>query len=209
MEEKKIYEGKLITLGDSFVGKTCLIYRFFEEAFMNNYLSTIGCDLKKKLVNLDDGRVIKLVIYDTAGQERFKSLSLNYIKKADGIFIIYDITNKQSFLNVENWIKTAKEDIKKNVPIYLIANKIDLEDERVISKENGLNLSAEYNLKFYETSCKSGANVEKCFKDMASELYDIIDEKIKKYNNKKNKDNKDDNETIQLELESEKKKKCC
>ena len=201
MEENKIYEGKLITLGDSEVGKTCLIYRFFEETFISSYLSKIGFDLKKKTVRLDNGRKIKLVIYDTAGQERFKSLSVNYIKKADGILIVYDITNKQSFINVENWIKNAREDMRKNVPIYLIGNKIDLEDQRVITKENGENLSAQYKLKFYETSCKDGTNIDKCFQDMANELYNIIQQKIGK--------NPKEDEVIKIEKKDKKRKKCC
>ena len=206
MKEKKIYEGKIITLGDSQVGKTCLIYRFADNTFIDSYLSTIGIDSKSKVVKLDKDRKIKLILYDTAGQERFKSLSANYIKKADGILIVYDVTNKQSFINVENWIKSAKEDMNKNIPIYLIGNKSDLEEERQISEENGRNISEQYNLKFYETSCRTGKNIEKCFQDMGNELYNTIEEKK---NKKEGQDNKDDYESLQIEIREGKKKKCC
>ena len=108
MEKGKTYEAKIITLGDSQVGKTSLILRYLEDRFLTTYLSTIGFDLKHKIIKLDNGDKIKLIIHDTAGQERFKSLSRNYIKKANGILVVFDVTNKQSFLNIENWIKCAK-----------------------------------------------------------------------------------------------------
>ena len=207
MEQKKIFEGKLITLGDSMVGKTSLILRFLENLFTPNYLSTIGFDLKKKMVKLDNGEKIKLVIYDTAGQERFKSLSRNYIKKADGILVVYDITNKQSFINVENWIKCAKEEITKEIPIYLVGNKSDLEEERMIKTEDGDNIAIQYGLKFYETSCQNGNNVEKCFTDLAKEVINFL----KKEEVKENKNNNKEREkNLKLNTKKEeKKKKCC
>ena len=199
--EQNIYEAKIITLGDSMVGKTCLILRFIENLFTSNYLSTIGFDLKKKLIKLENNEKIKLLIYDTAGQERFKSLSRNYIKKADGIMVIYDITNKETFKNVENWIICAKEEMKKNIPIYLVGNKADLEEDRKISYEEGKSLSEQYGLKFYETSCQTGDNVEKCFTDLAQDLYDI-------QKKEKEKENGDNNIKIETK-KSAKKKKCC
>ena len=212
MEQKKIFEGKIITLGDSMVGKTCLILRFLENIFSSNYLSTIGFDLKKKLVKLDNGEKIKLVIYDTAGQERFKSLSRSYIKKADGILVVYDITNKQSFINVENWIKCAREEITKKIPIFIVGNKSDLEHLRVINKEDGENIAAQYDLKFYETSCQNGNNVEKCFKDLTKELYEILKLNEAKLNNEGNGENSNKNKDQNLvlnEKKSKNKKKCC
>jgi small GTP-binding protein len=211
MEQKKIFEGKLITLGDSMVGKTSLILRFLENLFTPNYLSTIGFDLKKKMVKLDNGEKIKLVIYDTAGQERFKSLSRNYIKKADGILIVYDITNKQSFINVENWIKCAREEITKKIPMFLVGNKSDMDDLRVINQEDGENLSEQFGLKFYETSCKNGNNVENCFKDLAKELYEVLklnEEKLNREGNVGSNKNSDKKVTLD-EKKLAKKKKCC
>ena len=203
MDNTKTYEAKVITLGDSMVGKTCLILRFLEDTFFSTYLSTIGFDLKQKIVKFDNGEKIKLIIHDTAGQERFKSLSVNYIKKANGILIIYDITNKQSFANIENWVKCAKEEMTKEIPIYLIGNKSDLDDQRVIEKEEGENLAKHFGTKFYETSCKTGDGVEKCFNDLSLDMYNLM-------KNKGQNGNSDDDKNVKIK--SSKKhndKKCC
>ena len=202
MESNKIYDAKIITLGDSLVGKTCLILRFLEDTFFATYLSTIGFDLKQKIVKLENGDKIKLIIHDTAGQERFKSLSRNYIKKANGILIVYDITNNQTFLAVENWIKCAKEEMTKMVPIYLIGNKSDLNEDRVIKKEEGQKLAEQFGIKFYETSCKTGDNVEKAFTDLANDILQCLKEKEK--------NDKDNNNNVKINpaLTKKKKKKC-
>jgi Ras-related protein Rab-8A len=199
--ENKTYEAKVITLGDSMVGKTCLILRFLEDTFFSTYLSTIGFDLKQKVVKLDTGEKMKLIIHDTAGQERFKSLSVNYIKKANGILIVYDITNKQSFVNIENWVKCAKEEMTKEIPIYLIGNKCDLEESRVIQREDGENLATQFGTKFYETSCKTGEGVEKCFTDLAVDMFNLIKKKG-------HSGNSDDDKNVIIN-NSKKKKKCC
>jgi len=201
--ENKTYEAKVITLGDSMVGKTCLILRFLEDTFFSTYLSTIGFDLKQKVVKLDTGEKMKLIIHDTAGQERFKSLSVNYIKKANGILIVYDITNKQSFVNIENWVKCAKEEMTKEIPIYLIGNKSDLEESRVIQKEDGENLAKQFGTKFYETSCKTGEGVEKCFNDLAVDMFNLI----KKKGHSGNSD--EDKKVIINPSQKTNKKKCC
>ena len=199
--ENKTYEAKVITLGDSMVGKTCLILRFLEDTFFSTYLSTIGFDLKQKVVKLDTGEKMKLIIHDTAGQERFKSLSVNYIKKANGILIVYDITNKQSFVNIENWVKCAKEEMTKEIPIYLIGNKCDLEESRVIQREDGENLATQFGTKFYETSCKTGEGVEKCFTDLAADMFNLIKKKG-------HSGNSDDDKNVIIN-NAKKKKKCC
>ena len=201
--ENKTYEAKVITLGDSMVGKTCLILRFLEDTFFSTYLSTIGFDLKQKVVKLDSGEKMKLIIHDTAGQERFKSLSVNYIKKANGILIVYDITNKQSFVNIENWVKCAKEEMTKEIPIYLIGNKSDLEESRVIQREDGENLAKQFGTKFYETSCKTGEGVEKCFNDLAVDMFNLI----KKKGHSGNSD--EDKNVIINPSQKTNKKKCC
>ena len=201
--ENKTYEAKVITLGDSMVGKTCLILRFLEDTFFSTYLSTIGFDLKQKVVKLDTGEKMKLIIHDTAGQERFKSLSVNYIKKANGILIVYDITNKQSFVNIENWVKCAKEEMTKEIPIYLIGNKSDLEESRVIQREDGENLAKQFGTKFYETSCKTGEGVEKCFNDLAVDMFNLI----KKKGHSGNSD--EDKKVIINPSQKTNKKKCC
>ena len=206
MEKVKTYEAKIITLGDSQVGKTSLILRFLEDRFLTTYLSTIGFDLKHKIIKLDNGDKIKLIIHDTAGQERFKSLSRNYIKKANGILVVFDVTNKQSFVNIENWIKCAKEEITKKIPIFLVGNKCDLVERRVIQKEDGENMAEQFGVKFYETSCENGSNVEKCFTDLALEITKGLKEK--ESSGEMNNNEKDNNLKISSK-KSGKKKKCC
>ena len=121
---------------------------------------------------------IKIVIHDTAGQERFKSLAANYIKKAKGILLVYDITDKRSFESLGNWMNDIEEEeVADKVPIILVGNKSDLEEERVISKQEGEKVAKQYNLKFYETSCKNGDNVENCFLDLARQIVDRMKEK--------------------------------
>ena len=198
MDKKSEYEARLITLGDSLVGKSCLIIRYIEDKYFTNYLSTIGFDLKYKLVSLNNGEKLKLTIHDTAGEERFRALSKNYIKKADGILVVYDITNKNSFLNVENWIKCAKDELSLDIPILLIGNKSDLEDERKISYKEGEDLAKKYGINFFETSCFNGKNVELCFNNISEKMYEYLKNKEKK--NKKKK---------KILVFQKNKKKCC
>ena len=198
MSEKnknKIYEAKIITLGDSGVGKTNFIFRFIDDKFSLNYFSTYGIDAKFKNVKLDNGCEIKFKIFDTAGQERFKSISTNYIKKANGILLMYDISDKNSFNNIGNWMATIKENAGSKMSILLIATKCDLKNERVISKEDGENLAKEYGIHFYETSSKDNINIQKAF-------YDIAEQVIEKDKGKKVFD------TIDLE-NNKNKQRCC
>ena len=182
--KKKMFEASIITLGDGQVGKTCLIYRYIDNNFSTDYLSTIGIDSKKKMITLENGEEIKVKIFDTAGQERFKSITSNYIKKANGILLTYSITDPKSFENVETWYKSISEDDGNNkLPIVLVGNKADLEDERNISKDVGIELAKKYGIEnhFYETSCKTGDNVEKAINDLVNQIY-------KKYGNKSTND---------------------
>ncbi len=164
-------EAKIITLGDSRVGKTSLIVRFIEDHFADTYMSTIGFDLKFKNIKLKNGQVLKLIIHDTAGQERFRSLAANYIKKADGILLVYDITDNYSFNNIENWMLDITNKSDENVPVILIGNKSDLTENRKIQYEDGLKLAEKNEIHFYETSCENGENVEKSFMDLAEQIY--------------------------------------
>ena len=201
--DKKLLETKIITLGDSRVGKSSLIIKFIDNKFSLNYISTVGFDLKYKTLKLDDEE-IKIVIHDTAGQERFKSLSTNYIKKAKGILLVYDITDKKSFDNLGKWMSDIEEEeVSGKIPIILIGNKSDLIEERVISKEEGEKMAKQYNLKFYETSCKNGDNVENCFLDLARQIIEKMKEK---------KLNSSQHNIKELKISNEKKKKevdCC
>ncbi|KAM7015981.1 ras-related protein Rab-8B isoform 1-T1 [Tautogolabrus adspersus] len=153
------YLFKLLLIGDSGVGKTCLLFRFSEDAFNTTFISTIGIDFKIRTVELD-GKKIKLQIWDTAGQERFRTITTAYYRGAMGIMLVYDITNEKSFDNIRNWIRNIEEHASSDVERMVLGNKCDMNDKRQVSKERGEKLAIDYGIKFLETSAKSSINVE-------------------------------------------------
>ena len=149
----------IMTLGISSVGKTSFIFRFTENTFQNLIISTIGIDFKVKIIEIENIKY-KLIFYDTAGQEKFKSVAPNLIKKAHGIIIMYDITNKSSFNSIPEILKDIKEEKGNDFPMILIGNKIDLEQDREIKKEEGKDLASKNGIEFFEISNKEGINVQ-------------------------------------------------
>mgnify|MGYP002863962065 CR=1 FL=1 len=165
MEKKEVLY-KILLLGDSSVGKTCFLMRYTDNTFQEIHMSTIGLDYKLKNVQLDDGKMVKIQIWDTAGQDRFRSITKNYYKGAHGIILIYDITNKKSFENVRNWINQIKEEVSEKVSIILVGNKIDDEEHRVVLTEDGEKIAKELGLMFFECSAKSGVNIDSTFNEL-------------------------------------------
>ena len=149
----------IITLGNSAVGKTSFIIKYTDDCFQEVYLSTVGIDYKIKTIDLDD-KQYKLFFYDTTGQEKFRALAFNTVKNADGVILMYDITNKESFKSIPEWIKNVRERKGDDFPLILLGNKIDKEDKRVITKEQGEDLAEEYNIDFFEISNKDGNNID-------------------------------------------------
>ncbi|XP_072774575.1 ras-related protein Rab-13 isoform X5 [Taeniopygia guttata] len=125
---------KLLLIGDSGVGKTCLVIRFAEDNFSSTYISTIGIDFKIRTVDID-GKKIKLQVWDTAGQERFKTITTAYYRGAVGIVLVYDITDEKSFENIQNWMKSIKENASAGVERLLLGNKCDMEGRRKVQRE--------------------------------------------------------------------------
>ena len=190
MSEKKQKEllYKILLLGDSSVGKTCFLMRYSDNTFQEIHMSTIGLDYKLKNVQLDDGKIVKIQIWDTAGQDRFRSITKNYYKGAHGIILIYDVTSRKTYENIKNWVSQIKEEVSEKLTIILVGNKIDDEKNRKVTTEEGENMAKECGLDFFETSAKSGVNIDSTFNELVKktvEKYNKIDGKGDKLNNRK------------------------
>ena len=156
-EEPPLY--KILLLGDSTVGKTCFLLRYTDDTFLDLHMATIGLDYRLKTMILDDQKMVKVQLWDTAGQDKFRAITRNYYKGARGIILIYDVTNIKSYENIKKQINEIKEEISENITIVLIGNKIDNENQRKISKEQGEKLANDYNVTFFETSAKTGQGI--------------------------------------------------
>lgn len=160
---------KLLTIGDSAVGKTCLISQFARDSFNPNFITTIGIDYKIKEVDIDGAR-FKLLIWDTAGQERFRTITSSYYRGAHGIIVVYDVTDNESFNNVKQWLHEIDRYACENVNKLLVGNKSDLTSKRVVSTEQGKEFADSLGIEFLETSAKTSTNVEQAFLTMASQI---------------------------------------
>jgi len=164
------YLFKLLLIGDSGVGKSCLLLRFADDTYTDSYISTIGVDFKIRTVDLDT-KTIKLQIWDTAGQERFRTITSSYYRGAHGIIIVYDITDKESFDNVRQWLFEIDRYASENVCKLLVGNKSDLSNKRAVEYEQSKSFANELNISFLETSAKkNAANVEQAFLTMAAQI---------------------------------------
>ena len=167
---KKERSFKILLLGDSAVGKTCFIKRYLDDTFQDAYLSTIGFDFKYKYVTLKNGKEMKVQIWDTAGQERVRSIAKSYYKGAQGIILIYDVTDVRSFKNIKNWLSQIKEEASSKICIVLVANKIDCSEKRKVSEEEGQKLADDLDLKIFEASAKDNINVSEAFQEVVEDM---------------------------------------
>lgn len=163
------YLFKLLLIGDSGVGKSCLLLRFADDTYTESYISTIGVDFKIRTVELD-GKTIKLQIWDTAGQERFRTITSSYYRGAHGIIVVYDVTDAESFNNVKQWLHEIDRYASENVNKLLVGNKSDLTSKRAVTAEQGKEFADSLGIEFLETSAKNATNVEKAFMTMASQI---------------------------------------
>ena len=195
---------KLLLIGDSGVGKSCMLMRFIDDNFSPSFITTIGIDYKIKTIVLD-GKKIKLQIWDTAGQERFRTITRAYYRGAMGILLVYDVSNIKTLNNIKNWIKNIEEYAEETVTTNLIGNKCDL--PREVTEKQGRELAEEHKIDFFETSAKSDTNVDDAFISIVS----IVVKKL--FNIKKEVSNtepiNDTNDKIDVSYITNVKQKCC
>lgn len=163
------YLFKLLLIGNSGVGKSCILMRYADNSFTENFFNTIGVDFKIKTITLND-QIIKMQIWDTAGQDRFRTLTSSYYRGAHGIIIVYDVTNKDSFDNVRQWMQEIEKFASENVNKLLVGNKSDLEEQREVTYDEGVELAKKFDIPFLEVSAKNATHVDDTFITMASEI---------------------------------------
>ena len=181
-KEEVYNDFKIILLGDTTVGKTAFFRRFFLNEFTDTFTSTFGISELSKCVKIGN-KVYKIQMWDTAGQERFKSIPQKYYEKADGIILMYDITNSVSFDNIINWTRDIRKTASDNLIIYLIGNKVDLIEERKINIDRGRKIAIDERMKFIEVSCKWNLNVSDIVYCLVYDMYLIGKEDEEMYLN--------------------------
>ena len=204
---KEMITYKILILGDSTVGKTAFIVRFCEGRFEEDSLTTIGLDSKVKFISRQEKK-IQLQIWDTAGQERFRSLSKNYYKGADGILLMYDISNYESFKHIKNWITDIKNNIgvpMEKLALIVIGNKSDLpDDKRKVDKNDIETFQNTHGLKIIEASAKIDKNVNESMIALIDKMIELGVVKIKKGDEDEN-----DNRKLSIKKNTKKKGDCC
>lgn len=161
------YLFKIILIGDSGVGKSCILIRFSDDKYRETYISTIGVDFKIKTIE-HDHKIIKLQIWDTAGQERFRNITSSYYRGSHGIIIVFDLTDKESFENIQDWIREINKYAFEGVSKIIVGNKSDLYDRRMVY--NGSGYAKSLNIPYIETSAKNADNIDELFYQMSSQM---------------------------------------
>ena len=171
---------ELLIIGDQNVGKSNFIFRFTENKFSESHQATIGMDVKVKNITIDN-KVYKIQIFDTSGQEVYKSISRNYYLRVQGILLMFDLTNKYTFQNLENWIKEIYN-IRDKVPLIIIGNKCDLEKQIEVNDDVVKKFGEKINASYYKTSAKNGKNIDKAIVNFVKQIIDLdITNKDKTY----------------------------
>ena len=170
---------KLLLIGNAYVGKTLIVQKFIDNAFSKSTVSTIGMDLQSKVIEIN-GKKVKYLLWDTAGEERMKTMTYSYYRGCHVILVVYDVTDRKSFQNVTTWVECIDKFAKSNVLRILVGNKTDLEDKRIISKEEGKSLAEQNGLKYYEISALKITGLHEMFEDIAKEYVEIYEQKAYK-----------------------------
>lgn len=169
MNSEYDYLFKLLLIGDSGVGKSCLLLRFADNSYTDSYISTIGVDFKIRTVEID-GKTIKLQIWDTAGQERFRTITSSYYRGSHGIIVVYDVTDMDSFNNVKQWFQEIDRYATEGVTKLLVGNKSDLTAKKVVEYNTAKEFADSMGIQFIEASAKDSTNVEQAFLAMARQI---------------------------------------
>ncbi|BGP58594.1 hypothetical protein JCM8202_002355 [Rhodotorula sphaerocarpa] len=162
---------KLLLIGDSGVGKSCLLLRFADDTYTESYISTIGVDFKIRTIELE-GKTVKLQIWDTAGQERFRTITSSYYRGAHGIIVVYDVTDQDTFSNVKQWLQEIDRYACEGVNKLLVGNKSDLTSKKVVDYAVAKEFADQIGVSLLETSAKNATNVEQAFLTMAKQIKD-------------------------------------
>ena len=195
---------KIIILGSSKVGKTSIINRYFNHEFKENMLSTIGIDFKTKYFKFDDKKV-KFNYIDTAGQEKFRAISVNYMKGTNGAILVFDITNKDSFELIKGWIDDINENAEADIGKIIIGNKLDMSDNRQVLLEDAEELAKDLGCEYFECSAKTGENINEALDEIAKLSYENYQNSEKRHSIRLASDSNNNDKKEQ----KEKKKKFC
>jgi len=159
---------KIIIIGESGVGKSSLLMRYVDNYFPEHYISTIGVDFKIKTLT-SDGKLVKLQIWDTAGQEKFRFITNSFYRGSHGVILVFDVTDQHSFDKIKQWVSDVNS-FQPNAPLILVANKCDRTDKRVVREEDAIKFANDHGMMYVESSCKSGVGVETVFEKLTSKL---------------------------------------
>ena len=201
---------KILLIGDSYVGKTSLLLQYIERECPENHMATIGVEFRDKIIQIDNKKV-KLQVWDTSGQERYRSITKNFYRNADGVMFVCDVTKEKTFDNIKNWLIDSEQNANNsNFKKILVGNKIDLKEERVIDTEQLQNFANKKEMNFYETSAKDGTNVDHIFTELAKLiLEDKSDQQIKEEFSHKNRSLSVYSKESEESNNPKKKKGCC
>lgn len=209
---------KLLLLGDSGVGKSSLLTQYVEDDFHDVFISTIGIDFRNKTLQID-GKRVKLRIWDTAGQERFRTLTTQFYRGSQGVLMVYDITNRETFTNITHWMQQIKDNVETDPQILIVGNKSDLSSQRQVTLKEAMKLAKSYGCQHFEVSAKTDQGVKVAFQRLAEE---VVHNQIKKApkvpdkpnrgssqsNNSNSFSNKQGNSSVQL-TDGKKDSSCC
>lgn len=171
-----VYQFRLILLGDSTVGKSSILRQFKEGIHFPDISLTVGVDFHAKLIEVR-GRPVKLQLWDTAGQDRFRAIVRAYYRNAVGGLLVFDITNRESYANLSAWLEDAQRNAEPHKPVFvLVGNKTDQTRHREVTKEEALFFATQHDMDYYETSAKNGSNVEEVFHKLADRIYTLVED---------------------------------